>query len=303
MAPIIPIIDTHQHVWDLDRFRLPWLKACEPLNRSFLPADYLEATRGLKIAKTVYMEADVEPSQNEAEAEFAIELCCNPDTPIAASVIGGRLAEPGFASYVRRFAPSPHVQGVRQVLQVPEAERGMCLRTEFVDAVRLLGELGLSFDLSLRPNELRDGATLATLCPDTRIVLDHCGFADPKAFLSSDRREELGDKATPTHDADEWRRGIAAVATRDNVVCKISGIVTGAPEGWMPADLAPIVDHCLESFGPDRVMFGGDWPVCTLGAACREWVEALREILSGRPEETRRKLFYENAARFFGLDN
>ena len=87
----------------------------------------------------------------------------------------------------------------------------------------------------------------------------------------------------------------------DRVMCKISGIVVQARPGWRPDDLAPVINHCLASFGPDRVMFAGDWPVCTRAATFRQWVEALQAIVRERPLQERRKLFHDNAVRFYGI--
>src|SRR5437016_4237441 len=101
---MIPIIDTHQHLWDLDRFRLPWLDGVPALNRDFLLPDYLAASAGLNIAQTVYMEVDVAPDQKAAEAEYALELCARGDNPLAGAVIGGLLGAKDFADYVARFA-------------------------------------------------------------------------------------------------------------------------------------------------------------------------------------------------------
>ena len=107
---------------------------------------------------------------------------------------------------------------------------------------------------------------------------------------------------TPGHQADQWRREIAQLAKRRNVVCKISGIVAQAPkESWTADHLAPIINHCLEVFGPDRVVFGSDWPVCTRVAALREWVAALKEVIQNRPKADQRKLLHDNAVRFYGL--
>jgi len=103
-------------------------------------------------------------------------------------------------------------------------------------------------------------------------------------------------------DRSQWERDIAAVAKRKNVVGKVSGIIEGArPKEWKPDDLAPIIKHTLEVFGPDRVIFGGDWPVCTRTATLRQWVEALRSIVSDRPRAEQKKLFHDNAVAFYGL--
>jgi len=295
----LPMIDTHQHLWDLGKFRLPWLKSAETLNRSFLTKDYLAAAEGLNVVKTVYMEVDVDPKQHVAEAEHVIALCGRRDNPMSAVVIGGRPGADGFRKYVTRFKDNPYVKGVRQVLfqTAPARER------PYVDSLRLLGELGMSFDLCLPPKELLLGADLARQCPDTRFILDHCGNADPQAFSTPSQAKTAPAAETPGHDADQWRRDIAKVARRNNVVCKISGIVARASKGnWTPDDLAPIINHCLEVFGPNRVMFGSDWPVCTRAASLRQWVTALLEIIRDRPQPQRRKLLHDNAERFYGLD-
>src|SRR6267142_1795788 len=100
-------------------------------------------------------------------------------------------------------------------------------------------------------------------------------------------------------DLTQWRRDMANIAKHKNVVCKVSGIVASARPGmWTADDLAPIVNHTLEVFGAERVMFGGDWPVCTLTATYRQWVEALKAIVRNRPAEEQRKLFHDNAVRF-----
>ena len=138
----------------------------------------------------------------------------------------------------------------------------------------------------MRPTELLDAAKLIDACPDTRFILDHCGNANVQA-----------------KDRTQWQRDIGAVAKRKNVVCKVSGIVvTAKPGAWTADDLAPIDNHALEVFGPDRVMFGGDWPVCTKAATYRQWVEALKAIVRERPAAEQRKLFHDNAVAFYGLD-
>lgn len=280
----LPIVDTHQHLWDLDRFRLPWLEGVPKIHRSFRMRDYLAATEGLNVVKTVYMEVDVAPEQQQEEAEYALDLCRRSDNSMAGAVISGRPAEPGFEDYLRPLAESPYLKGVRQVLH-GDAPRGTCLQPEFIRGIRLLGDLGLSFDLCLRPGELSDGAVLIDQCPETRFILDHCGNADVQ-----------------TADRSQWAADLAAVARRPNVVCKVSGIVVSAQPGeWTAEDLAPIIRHVLAEFGPDRVMFGGDWPVCTLAATYRQWVEALKQIVADRPEEAQRRLFHDNAVRFYGL--
>lgn len=295
----LPIVDTHQHLWDLERLRLPWLEgASKILRQNYRPAEYRLAIRGTGIARAVYMEVDVDPKQHMAEADYVASLCRDKDgRPTVAAVVGGRPDSKDFPAYVKGLLKlRPHVKGVRQVLHAAAAKPGMCLADDFVRGIRLLGEQGLSFDLCMRPGELADGIRLTERCPDTRFILDHCGNADPKVF-----RKKRPEKEKPSHDAEAWRRDLERFAKRPNVMCKISGIVARAPEGWTADDLAPIVNHCLDVFGANRVMFGGDWPVCLERATLRQWLEALRSIIARRPLADRTKLWSENATKFYGL--
>lgn len=259
----IPIIDCHQHLWDLDKFKLPWIEPGTLLGRSYVMRDYLAAREGTGIRHAVYMEVDVDPAQQQAEADHLIDLCNTGNSPTIAAVVSGRPAADTFAGYVTPFKGSPYIKGIRQVLHGKTTPAGYCLGEGFIRGMQLLGELGLSFDLCMRPGELADGAKLVEKCPDTRFIVDHCGNADPKAFFKpGDSRLA---NAKPDHTADAWKRDLEKLAERSNVVCKISGIVARVPKEWSAADLAPIINQCLDTFGPQRVIFGSDWPVCLLG--------------------------------------
>lgn len=296
----IPIVDTHQHLWDLKRFELPWLNgAPEVLKRTYEMPDYLAATAGLPLQRAVYMEVDVAPRQQVEEAEYLLEICRAGKSPTVGAVISGRPGSAAFGDYIRKYGQEPRIKGVRQVLHAPEAKAGLCLEPQFVKSVQLLGELGKSFDLCMRPGELGDGVRLVEQCPETRFVVDHCGNADPKAFLSEAAR---GGKPA-SHSVENWKRDMAGFARHERVICKISGIVASVPEGtWTAEILAPIINYCLDTFGPDRVVFGGDWPVCLLGASYRRWVESLREVVRQRPLEHQHRLWHRNATKFYSLD-
>lgn len=279
----LPIVDTHQHLWDVDKFKMLWQKDLKSLQRTYLLDDYAKATSGLNVVKTVYMEVDVIPEQHVAEAEFVLGLCQKPETKMAGAVISGRPESEEFGAYLKRFKGNKFLKGARRVLHGDETPAGHCLGKQFVKSVQLLGENGLRYDLCMRPGELLDAAKLIDLCPDTRFILDHCGNGDLKKH-------------------EQWKKDIAELARRKNVVGKISGIVAQAKPGkWTPDDLAPVINHTLEVFGPDRVMFAGDWPVCTLGATFKEWVAALKTIVADRPKAEQKKLFHDNAVRFYEL--
>ena len=294
--PAPMLIDTHQHLWDLERQKLPWLAgAPEILKRTYHLTEYREATQGLNI-KAVYMEVAVDASQLTQEAEHVIGLSRDASTPTIAAVIGSRPESAQFADYITKFKSVPEVKGARRVLHEAETPAGFCLQPEFVKSVQKLGELGRSFDLCMRAKELSDGAKLTELCPETRFIVDHCGNADPKSF-----RKFPGVEDKPSHTVDEWKSGIEKLAKRPNVICKISGVIASLPKGGEASDLAPIVNFCLDRFGPDRVVFGSDWPVCLLGAPLKTWVNMLTQIISSRPNADQQKLWSGNAIRHYGL--
>jgi L-fuconolactonase len=291
--PMLPIVDTHQHLWDLSKFKLAWFdpQTAEGkiLGHSFTPKEYAEATKGLNVVKSVYMEVDVVPEQQQKEADYLIELCKSGATTTCAAVLSGRPNAEGFEKYISQFKGSKYVKGIRQVLHVKDTPAGYCLDPKFIKGIQLLGAQGLSFDLCIRPAELPDFVKLIDKCPDTRFILDHCGNADLK-HTSAQR--------------DQWKKDMAEIAKRKNVVGKVSGFIASAPARgkWTIDELAPVINHTLEVFGPDRAIFGGDWPVCLLGVEkYADWVNALKTVVADRSEEQQKKLFHDNAVKFYGL--
>jgi predicted TIM-barrel fold metal-dependent hydrolase len=289
------IIDTHQHLWVRDRVDPPWVRnAAGILRLSYGPDEYREATRGLNV-RSIYMEIDAAESDLDKEADTVAEWCAARGAATVGAIIGGRPASEGFADYISRHAKTKTVQGVRRVLHGSTTPAKACLDPKFVAGMRVLGVRGLTFDLCMRPRELDDGAELAKKCPETRFVVDHCGNVDPKAFLANSKNPSA-------HSPEEWKRSMDRLAELPNVVCKISGLVARAPLNWDAAILAPAVNHCLEAFGPDRVIFGSDWPVCLTRATLQQWVSALREIIASRPAADQEKLWSGNALRMYKLN-
>ena len=287
----LPTVDTHQHLWDLEKLRLPWLDKNGALGRSFVTKDYLAAAEGLNIVKAVYMEVDVAADQKELEAEHVVALCERPDQPTVAAVIGCRPSSPDFAKYARKYRDHAVVKGFRQVLSGDKFD-APCVKN-----LQLLADLDKSFDLCVPGKDIGELIKVVDACPNTRFVLDHCGNPDLLAFLPAGRRRDH----QPTHDVDDWKRNILELGRRERVICKISGIVGGVLKGWSSDDLAPIINHCLDAFGPDRVVFGSDWPVCLTGATLEQWIAALQEVIQPRPMDEQRRLLSENAERFYRL--
>jgi predicted TIM-barrel fold metal-dependent hydrolase len=284
----LPIIDTHQHLWDLTRFELPWLRDYEALRRSYTIDDYRKSAGQANIVQTIYMEVDVAPAQRQAEADHVIALCKQPESRMAAAVVGGSPESKGFADYVRGLKESGVVKGVRAAVRTSGAGATVRLDTDFVAGVRLLGRNEMSFDINVGPDQLPTAAALIDQAPDTRYVLDHCGNFNLRA-----KPEEV----------ERWKRGIAEVAKRKQVVCKVSGFITNDDQSprMIPTteQIARVVDHVYDCFGPDRVMFAGDWPVCTLAMSLGEWVGVLGSVVKDRPPQDQKKLFHDNAKSFY----
>ncbi len=286
---LIPIIDTHQHLWDLDHLNLPWLEGNieSPINRNFLMKDYFNATKGLNVVKTVYMEVDVHPSDQMKEAEYVIDLCKREDNPMAGAVIGGEPDQPDFAKTARHFSKNRYIKGFRSVLNSSETAKKYFENKDVVRNFQLLGELGLRFDLCLGPRDLPYAVDWVKQCPETQFVLDHCGNLSVQSTDSKERKI--------------WEDSLKQLAGQENIICKISGIVASAQENWKPEDLALNINQCLDTFGEDRVMFAGDWPVCTLKACFQDWVNALKWIVKDRSDSFKKKLFHDNAMKFYNL--
>lgn len=288
------ILDSHVHVWDLNQFHLSWLDHDPLLRRDYSVADYLKAAEGLNIRRAVYVEVNVGPSERGAEAKYVGALCTSRETPFVGGVIAADPRDPGLGDFLNQFARDRAIKGLRFLYPADGNDD-----PKFIAGLRELGRRNLTFDLQLGPDHLADAAKTAAACPDTRFILDHCGGAEPRAF----RKETENDRAS-RESREAWRRGIEAIAKQPNVWCKISGVADGALPGDATAeDVAPIVNFCLDHFGPDRVMFGGNWPVCLKSTTLRHWVESLNQNVAGRSEPDRRKLFRENATNAYRISD
>lgn len=277
------LIDTHQHLWDLDLFSYSWLKSFPALDHSFRMLDYLAAAEGLDVSKTVHLEADVDEPHMLAETQHLLNLADQPDNPLDGVVACARPENTGFRSYLDKIVGHTKLKGIRRVLHTQPDE--LAKSQTFIHNVATLADYKLSFDICVLDRQLPIAINLVRSCPDVTFVLDHCGVPRVK-----------------DHVLDPWRRDIAELAEFSNVNCKISGLVAYAdPAIWTADDLRPYVDHVLSCFGWDRVLFGSDWPVCTLSGTYKQWVNALGSLTQNADESNRRKLFHDNAIRIYQL--
>lgn len=287
------IIDTHQHLWDLDRFSYSWTSSQSALNRSFKLSDYYEATCDLMIAKSVHVEADVDEDFMLEETLAVLSLARDDDNPIAGVVAAARPEYDDFREYIDRIAGQRLLKGVRRILHTEPDE--LSTMTTFVENVKSLEEYGLTFDICVLGRQLPQAINLVEQCPNVDFILDHCGNPN----LRSDAGEG---------EFERWNEHLQEIAGFPNVVCKISGIVVNtdlsgptSQARWTVETLRPVVESVVACFGWDRVMFGSDWPVCTMAASFKQWVEALSLLTKDAGVENQRKLFYENALRIYRL--
>ncbi|MDE3178785.1 MAG: amidohydrolase [Acidobacteriota bacterium] len=277
------IIDTHQHLWDMDLFTFSWCKDVPLLNRSFRMPDYLDAIRGVGVEKSIHVEADVDEPCMLDETRHILKLAGDKDNPLAGVVACARPEKAGFKEYLDQIAGHPALKGIRRVLHTqPDAT---AKSETFVENIKILQEYKLSYDICVLARQLPIAIQLVQQCPDVTFILDHCGVPQVKERA-----------------LEPWREHIREIAQFPNVSCKVSGIVAYAdPQNWTPEDLRPFVHHVIESFGWNRVMFGSDWPVCTVSAPLRKWVEALAVLTRAGGEENQKKLFHDNAERIYRL--
>jgi L-fuconolactonase len=277
-----PIVDAHVHFWNPAKFSYPWLAGIPALQRTFLPEDYSVATKTANVGKLVFIECGCAASQNVDEALWVSEIATR-ETRLKgivaqASVELGARATDELVT----LAKNPLVKGVRRNLQ-GETDIKFCLEPSFIAGVRVLAEINFTFDLCILPHQLQAVTRLIAGCPEVFFILDH--VAKPAI-----RDQQL----------DPWRKHLRELAELPNVACKISGLVTEAdPLRCGAPDLQPYVAHALNCFGFDRVLFGGDWPVCQLATTYEKWLAALNAIVAAETESNLKKLFQTNAERIY----
>lgn len=273
------LVDTHLHLWNPQHLPYSWCAGLPKLNHSFQLSDYHAASAGTPIAKAIFMECDVDDPHQFDEASHIQDLA-DQNPLIAGIVASGRPENADFPAHLEQLCTLSKLRGLRRVLHVvPDA---VSQQSIFRENLRRLPALGLTFDLCVLARQLPLARALADACPEVTFILDHCGVPDVKGQAF-----------------DPWRADLTALAARPNVHCKISGLVAYAAADWTVADLRPWIDHVLACFGWDRLVWGGDWPVCTLGASLNRWVAATAELVAHASADERAHLYHLNAERLY----
>ncbi len=273
------IVDTHLHLVYLDRFSYPWLSGVPAIDRQWDAPSYFAEAEKLGIETALHMEVDVAEQEMEDETHFVLSGL---DRRIGGAIAAVRPEYVDFPGHLERLAALPGVKGLRRILHTqPDELSGGDL---FAANLRRLPAHNLTFDLCLLARQLPLGRDLVAKCPDVQFVLDHCGVPDIAGGAS-----------------EPWREGIRRMAEMPNVTAKISGIAAYARPDWTIDDLRPYVEHIIECFGWDRVVWGSDHPVVTLTANLTRWVETTKSLIAGASEDEQSKLLHRNAERVYRL--
>jgi L-fuconolactonase len=277
------VIDAHVHFWDPAVLDYRWLEGLPELHRGFGAEDLTHAAAGVPLAGVIFVEANCAPEQAGAEVDRVARLAASDDR-IVGMVGAAELTATGtLSALLDRYGTRQEVRGIRHNIQGHQP--GFCLRPDFVEGVREAGRRGLSFDVCATHDQLGEVVELARTCPETRLVLDHCGKPD-----IAGRR------------LDPWRDHVRELGRMPHVWCKLSGLLTetGAV-GWTEDDLVPYAEHVAEAFGRQRLMYGSDWPVVTLAGTYLGWYQFTRRFTGGWSPSERAAFYAGNARRFYEI--
>ncbi|MER5769789.1 amidohydrolase family protein [Streptomyces sp. NPDC001985] len=278
------IIDAHHHVWDLAVRDQEWITgpAMEPIRRTFSLADLAPAARAAGVRATVLVQTVTDP------AETPELLAAAHRDELVAGVVGwADLTRPDIADTLARLRELPggdRLVGIRHQVQ-GEPDPNWLLRPDVQRGLAAVAAAGLVYDLVVLPSQLLTAAEAVSRRPGLTFVLDHLG----KPPIAAKEREP-------------WASRVRALAARENTVCKLSGLVTEADwASWTTDDLRPYAETAVEAFGPRRLMFGSDWPVCLLAADYSEVAAAARDLVGQLGADDRREVFETTATRVYGL--
>jgi L-fuconolactonase len=273
-------IDAHQHFWIYDSSQYAWIDdSMASLRRNFLPTDLKPELDQAVFQGCVAVQA----RQTIEETNWLLRLAS--ESPFILGVVGWLdLRSPNLQSELQAFANQSKLVGVRHIVQSEPDDRFL-LQPEFHRGVSMLEEYDLTYDILIYEKHLRVAVEFVKQFPKQRFVLDH--LAKPRI------------KEESIH---PWAKEIRELAVFPNVYCKLSGLVTEADwQNWRAEQLSPYLDVAMECFGPDRLMIGSDWPVCTVAAPYSRVMDTIKKYLERFPAEVREKVLGENARNFYKL--
>jgi L-fuconolactonase len=274
-------IDAHQHFWDLDRFPYPWMPpAPSPLRRKFLPEDLQPILERNRFDGSVVVQATTVPG----EGPWLLDLA--ETHPMVLGVVAWvNLTDPQVGRTLDQLQARPKFKGVRHPVHDESDDRWL-LRSDVIKGLKELERRKIPYDLLLRPQHLPAAIELAGHVPSLKMVIDHIS----KPLIA-------------TGQTAGWAENMEKISKFPNLYVKMSGMITEAkPKAWTADHLKPYVHHVWKLFGPDRCMFGSDWPVCLLAGIWKEVLAGFTQALGPTPEVDRNKVMGETAARFYGIE-
>ena len=279
---MIPLLDTHQHLVYRNEANYSWTKDIPPLaTEDFTVDSYLSLTKDLGIGGTLFMETGVDDPDYQKEAHFIKSLMDDTKNGIKGLILSIRPEEnDNFDSWLEETL-SMGVSGFRRILHVMPDDTS---KSEvFRNNVKKIGNAGKPFDICYLPTQLNIAIDFAKACDDMHLVLNHCGV--PSIAVG---------------EIDQWGKDIKELSQLPNVICKLSGLMAYCAPGTSSLEtIKPYVDHVLNCFGADRIVWGSDWPVVNLGKGIQEWIKVTREILSNLSESEAESIGYLNAQNIY----
>ncbi len=282
--PDFPIVDSHVHLADPKRFSYAWTRNAPSLNRTVLPEHLTKAAAPVRIDQIVFVEVDVDYPQHIDEAAWVQSLAQS--DPRVKGMVAALPLEQGKAAKagLDKLRQNKILRGIRRLIQ-NQTDPDFCIRPNFIEGLKLLAPHDLVFDICIFHHHLPNAIKMVRQCPEVRFILDHIGKPGIKAGLM-----------------DPWRKDLKELASLPNVHCKISGVTTEADhQNWTREQLKPYIAHTIDVFGFDRVMYGGDWHVLELAGTYPQWVETVDWVVDSATPAEKRKLFRDNAIRFYRL--
>lgn len=274
-------IDAHNHFWIFDKVRDAWItEDLTVIRKDFLPEDLFSILKENNIDGTVAVQAD----QSENETEFLLNLAKKCD--FIKGVVGWTdLKSSSVEERLNHYSTEKKLKGFRHILQGENDVERYLTDKNFLNGISLLDKYNFSYDILVYHRQLKYVNSFVKRFPQQRFVVDHLAKPDIKNHL-----------------IDGWKKEIYAVARNENVYCKISGMVTEADwHYWKYDDLLPYLDVIVQAFGSNRLMFGSDWPVCTIATSYHQWLAALEKYFEDFSTEEKSNIFGLNATRFYNL--
>lgn len=274
------IIDSHQHFWQVGHFDYPWMRPdVGVLYQDYLPSQLEPILKECNVDQTILVQA----SNSLAETYWLLSLAER--HPFIAGVVGWvDLGDPEIEQELEVLMANPKFKGVRHLVE-SEPSDDWLVQPTVVKGLQVLEKHQVSYDLLVHTRHLKHVKTVAEACPNLRLVIDH--MAKPQIA---------------TGQIADWASALKEVAAYPNVWCKLSGLVTEANLiSWTTEDLRPYVERALEFFGPKRMMFGSDWPVCLLAASYDQVLKSSQSLLAGATQEDKQWIFAGNAIELYNM--